>query len=54
MVPLRGAIEVEVSDGTRRRFEPGDLLLVADTAGTGHTTVALGVPPLEALFVPEG
>jgi uncharacterized cupin superfamily protein len=51
---LRGAIEVSVSDGTRRRFEPGDLLFVADTTGEGHITTALGDPPLEALFVPEG
>jgi hypothetical protein len=53
VVMLRGVIEVEVSDGTRRRFEPGDLLLVTDTTGTGHITSAAGDPPLEALFVPE-
>jgi quercetin dioxygenase-like cupin family protein len=53
VVMLRGAIEIEVSDGTRRRFEPGDLLLVTDTTGTGHLTSAVGDPPLEALFVPE-
>src|SRR5262249_49275040 len=53
VVMLRGAIEIEVSDGTRRRFEPGDLLLVTDTTGTGHLTSAAGDPPLEALFVPE-
>jgi hypothetical protein len=53
VVMLRGAIEVEVSDGTRRRFGPGDLVLVTDTTGTGHVTVAVGDPPLEALFVPE-
>jgi hypothetical protein len=44
VVMLRGAIEVEVSDGTRRRFEPGDLLLVTDTTGTGHITSAAGDP----------
>jgi hypothetical protein len=54
VVMLRGAIEVTVSDGTRRRFEPGDLLLVADTVGEGHVTLAIGDPPLEALFVPLG
>jgi len=53
VVMLHGAIEVEVSDGTRRRFEPGDLVLVTDTAGRGHTTFAAGEPPIEALFVPE-
>jgi uncharacterized cupin superfamily protein len=53
VVMLRGAIEVEVSDGARRRFEPGDLVVVTDTTGSGHLTVAVGDPPLEALFVPE-
>jgi uncharacterized cupin superfamily protein len=50
---LRGAIEVAVSDGTRRRFGPGDLVLAADTSGSGHVTLAVGKPPFEALFVPE-
>jgi hypothetical protein len=53
VVMLRGAIEVEVSDGTRRRFEPGDLVLVTDTTGSGHVTLAVGDPPLEGLFVAE-
>jgi hypothetical protein len=51
VVMLRGAIEVESSDGTRRRFEPGDFLFVADVTGRGHITRAMGQPPLEALFV---
>jgi hypothetical protein len=53
VVRLRGAIEVEVSDGTRRRFAPGDLVLVTDTTGRGHVTFARGEPPLEALFIPD-
>lgn len=53
VVMLRGAVEVEVSDGTRRRFGPGDLLLAADTTGRGHVTFAVGDPPFEGLFVPE-
>lgn len=53
VVMLRGAIEVEVSDGTRRRFGPGDLVLVADTTGSGHSTFAVGDPPVEALWVPQ-
>jgi hypothetical protein len=53
VVMLRGAIEVEVSDGMRRRFEPGDLVLVTDTTGSGHVTLAVGDPPLEGLFVAE-
>jgi hypothetical protein len=53
VVILRGAIEVEVSDGTRRRFEPGGLVLVTDTTGRGHITSMVGDPPCEALFVPK-
>jgi uncharacterized cupin superfamily protein len=49
---LRGSIEVEVSNGERRRFGPGDLVLVADTTGAGHVTTAVGDSPLEGLFVP--
>jgi hypothetical protein len=48
---LRGTIEVQVSDGTRRRFAPGDVLFVSDTTGRGHVTSAHGAPPFEALFV---
>ena len=51
---LRGAIEVQVSDGTRRRFKPGDVLFVSDTTGRGHVTSTLGAPPFESLFVAEG
>jgi quercetin dioxygenase-like cupin family protein len=51
VVMLRGVIEVEVSDGTRRRFAPGDLLFVADTTGRGHVTFASGDPAIEALFI---
>jgi hypothetical protein len=53
VVMLRGALEVEVSNGTRRRFGPGDLVLAADTTGRGHLTFAVAGPPIEALFVPE-
>jgi hypothetical protein len=49
VIPLRGELLVTVSDGTSRRFGPGDLVLVTDTTGAGHATVAtVG----EALFVP--
>jgi uncharacterized cupin superfamily protein len=53
VVMLRGAIEVEVGDGERRRFGPGDLLFVTDTTGRGHVTAGVGGPPIEALFIPD-
>jgi hypothetical protein len=52
VIMLRGTIEVTVGDGEARRFGPGDLVLAADTEGDGHTTVAIGDPPFEALFIP--
>jgi hypothetical protein len=52
VLPLRGVLQVTVSNGTSRRFGPGDLVLVTDTSGVGHATLAIGEPPLEALFVP--
>lgn len=52
VVMLKGTIEVEVSDGARRRFGPGDFVLAADVTGSGHVTTAVGEPPFEGLFVP--
>lgn len=52
VVMLRGSVEIEVSDGSRRTFGPGDLLLVTDLTGRGHTTRTVGEPPFEGLFVP--
>jgi len=36
VIVLFGELEVEVSDGEKRRFEPGGICLVEDTAGKGH------------------
>lgn len=52
VVLVRGAIEIEVSDGSRRAFRPGDLLLLEDVTGRGHRTYTLDEPPFEGLFVP--
>lgn len=52
VIMLRGTIEVTTGDGERRRFSPGDLLLVTDTEGRGHHTVTVGAGPFESLFIP--
>jgi len=52
VVMLRGIIEVEVTDGSRRTFGPGDLIRAEDTDGTGHVTTLVGDPPWEALYLP--
>jgi redox-sensitive bicupin YhaK (pirin superfamily) len=51
VVVLRGAVEVEVTDGSRRTFGPGDLLRAEDTDGAGHITRPVGDPPVEALYL---
>ena len=39
---LTGRVEVQVADGEVRVFVPGDIALVEDTSGPGHTSRALG------------
>ena len=35
---MTGTVEMETTDGTVRRFLPGDLVLLQDTSGKGHLT----------------
>ena len=52
-INMTGELEVEVTDGTRRRIG-SDLVFLEDTTGKGHVTRALG--PITNLFlhVPDG
>jgi hypothetical protein len=49
---LQGTVEVTVGDGEVRRFEPGDVVLLEDTAGPGHTTRIIGDTDHLGLMVP--
>jgi hypothetical protein len=40
VIALDGEFEIETSDGERRTFPPGGVVLVEDTAGRGHVTRA--------------
>lgn len=51
VVMLEGWVEVEVGDGTCRRFGPGDILLAEDTTGRGHRSRAIGANPRRSLFI---
>ncbi|MSQ41122.1 MAG: hypothetical protein EXR55_05635 [Dehalococcoidia bacterium] len=42
VISLQGAFEIEVADGSKRRFNPGDVLLAEDTSGQGHLTRSFG------------
>jgi hypothetical protein len=45
MFYLKGRIEGEMSDGTRRVFGPGDVVLLEDTRGKGHRSRVVGDEP---------
>jgi len=49
---LEGTVEVEAGDGERRLFNPGSVLLVADTQGKGHRTNTIGDKEVLLVWVP--
>jgi len=46
-----GQVEVGVSDGEIRRFGPGDVALLEDVEGKGHSTRVIGDVEVRAAFV---
>ena len=48
---LDGEIEIEVSDGEKRIFRGGDILLAEDTSGQGHRTRTINNRPRKSIFV---
>jgi hypothetical protein len=52
---LQGQAEIELGDGTKRRFGQGDVLLSEDLTGEGHITRVVGdVPRISAqISIPE-
>jgi quercetin dioxygenase-like cupin family protein len=51
LIVLEGEVEMEVGDGSKRKFGPGDILLSEDTTGQGHITRALGNQSRKAVVV---
>jgi hypothetical protein len=49
---LSGETEIEIGDGTKRRFGPGDILLADDTSGQGHISRDVGAQPRRFDFIP--
>ena len=47
---LSGAFEIEVGDGSKRHFGPGDAFLADDLAGQGHLTRDVG-GPMRLLYI---
>lgn len=48
---MTGEIEVEVGDGTVRRFHAGDTLFLEDTEPPGHRTRNTGAVPRYSVFI---
>lgn len=46
-----GGVEIEVGDGSKRRFEAGDIFLAEDTTGRGHISRATSDVPRISVFV---
>ncbi|RYZ34892.1 MAG: hypothetical protein EOP49_34055 [Sphingobacteriales bacterium] len=51
LILLDGEIEIETSLGEKRRFRPGDILLLEDTGGKGHRTRNLQPVKRKSIFI---
>lgn len=45
VITLAGRAEIEIGDGTKKRFGPGDIMLADDLTGRGHITRVVGNQP---------
>ncbi len=52
LIQLSGEVEVVLGDGTSVRYVPGDVRLVADTTGRGHTTRVVSEQPSITAVIP--
>jgi uncharacterized cupin superfamily protein len=52
VVNLSGEVEITVSDGKKRRFGAGSILLAEDVTGKGHISRGLGKSERRTLFIP--
>lgn len=50
-VMLSGHFEAQASDGTRMDLKPGDVVLMEDTTGKGHTARTLDGEEVHAMMV---
>ena len=52
VITLSGQGEIEIGDGTKRRFGPGDIMLADDTTGRGHVTRVVSAQPRLYVTIP--
>jgi hypothetical protein len=51
VIMVDGEVEIEVGDGTKRRFSTGDIILTEDVTGQGHISRAVDKKPRKSIFV---
>ncbi len=52
VITLEGQAEIGLGDGTKRIFNPGDVLLADDLTGRGHTTAVYGDKTRVSIAIP--
>jgi len=52
MLCVRGVVEITAADGTKRKMQPGQFMLLEDTTGKGHITHSAGPEDHVALAIP--
>ncbi len=51
VITLEGETEIVASDGTKRTFGPGDIMLADDVTGQGHISRTINNRPRKAIMV---
>jgi len=52
VITLEGQAEIGIGDGSKRIFNPGDVLLADDLTGRGHTTAVYGNRDRVSIAIP--
>ena len=52
VICISGQIEIGLGDGSKRIFNPGDVLLADDLTGKGHTTAVYGNVSRVSIAIP--
>ncbi|MFC2001977.1 hypothetical protein ACFLUZ_05715 [Chloroflexota bacterium] len=52
VITIGGEGEVEIGDGSKRRFKAGDIVLNEDTTGQGHISRSVNGQSWQAVWVP--
>ena len=52
VLTIAGRLEIELGDGSKRAFGPGDMFLAEDTSGEGHAARVVGDETNIGLYMP--